>query len=501
MTDSLTSDRPVRVRFAPSPTGALHLGSAFVALANAAFARATGGAFVLRIDDTDRARSTEGDALDLVRLLRWLDIGWDEGPFYQHERSDLYAEALERLGASGGAYPCFCTEARLAQLREQQVANGEPPRYDGRCRTLPPTEVAKSLAAGAPHVLRLALPAGRDVVIDDLLHGPVTVPAGAYGDPVLRRADGSVGYLHTTVVDDAALEITHILRGDDHLTNSARQVLLFEALGVAGDRLPKFAHLPLLRDETGAKLSKRAPLGTLDELVDAGYLPVTVRRYLAELLGQDAVDPLAPSAAPFQLALVGTGAPRVDRARLDSLGRQDIAQLPIEDLLADIGGPLDGVAAAALVRELAEASATTVELRGELRIVFDGPGSGDLEVILAAAAPDGATRASFEIAFAAATTWLRDLVELEGAGGRAGEDAAAHAKTAVREFRAIAKQNGAPLRSLLHPLRLAWTGRGSGPGLDLILAAIGPRDALGRVQRARTVLEGIPAGGGERQHG
>ncbi|MCW2973422.1 MAG: glutamate--tRNA(Gln) ligase / glutamyl-tRNA synthetase [Thermoleophilia bacterium] len=491
----------MRVRFAPSPTGALHLGSAFVALANAAYARATGGTLVLRIDDTDRERSTEEHALDLVRLLRWLDIGWDEGPLYQHERGDVYAEALDALRGTGSSYPCFCTEARLAQLREQQVAQGEPPRYDGRCRMLPPTEVAKSLAAGAPHVLRLALPAGRDVVVDDLLHGPVTVPAGAYGDPVLRRADGSVGYLLATVVDDAALGITHVLRGDDHLTNTARQVLLFEALGVEGDRLPRFAHLPLLRDGTGAKLSKRAPLGTLDELVDAGYLPVTVRRYLAELLGQEAVDLLAPGAAPFQLPLVGTGAPRVDRARLDSLGRQDVARLPIDELLDGVGGTFDRVAAESLVRELAGASATTVQLRGELRVVFDGPGTGDLDVILGDAAPDSATRAGFEIALAAAATWLRDLVELEEHGDLASADAAVRAQTAVREFRSIAKQNGAPLRSLLHPLRLAWTGRDSGPGLDLILAAIGPRDALGRVQRARTVLEGIPAGGGERQHG
>jgi glutamyl-tRNA synthetase len=492
----------VRVRFAPSPTGALHLGSAFVALANAAFAHAggAGGALVLRIDDTDRARSTEEHALDLVRLLRWLEIEWDEGPLYQHDRADLYEGAVARLAANGSAYPCFCTEARLAQLKAQQVAAGEPPRYDGRCRRLDAGEVAKSLAAGAPHVTRLALPESRDVVIDDLVRGTVTIPHGAYGDPVLQRGDGSAGYLLASVVDDLDLGITHVIRGEDHLSNTARQVLLMEALGTgAGEgTLPRFAHLPLLRDATGAKLSKRAPLGTLDELVELGFLPITVRRYLAELLGQGPVDVLASDAPAFDLGLVGSGAPRVDLTRLESLGREDMAATPLRDLLSSVDIEVTP-AREPLLGELAGSSATRVHLREELRAHFDGPASGELEGVLRDAAPDAAARAAFEIAFAAAVSWLRGVEDVvDGAAETADAD---WAQVAVREFRGVAKANGAPLKSLLHPLRVAWTGRGNGPGLDLILAAIGPTDALGRVQRARVVLEGMAPGGGERDLG
>lgn len=496
MNHSPTSDAGVRVRFAPSPTGALHLGSALVALANAAYARAAAGTFVLRIDDTDRVRSTSESALDLLRLLRWLGIGWDEGPHYQHDRGERYEQALAQLTTAGDAYPCFCTEERLARLRTQQIADNQPPRYDGRCRHLPAGEVAKSLAAGTPHVLRFALPEGRDVTIDDLVHGPVVVPASAYGDPVLRRADGSVGYLLATVVDDADLRITHVVRGDDHLTNTARQIALFEALGADATTVPRFAHLPLLRDSTGAKLSKRAPLGTLDELVDDGFLPVTVRRYLAELLGQGAVDLLADDAPAFQLGLVGTGAPRVDRTRLESIGREDMARLPLAELL-DGSGVVSTHWREPLVRELAESSATRVALQRELTAAFDGPGVRDLEELFAEAAPDAAAQAAFEIAFAAAVTWLRALVDLADADNLAND----WAQVAVREFRGIAKANDVPLRTLLHPLRIAWTGRERGPGLDLLLAAMGPQDALGRVQRARAVLEGMPAGGGERQLG
>jgi glutamyl-tRNA synthetase len=483
---------PVRVRFAPSPTGVLHLGGAFVALANAAFARANGGAFVLRIDDTDQSRSRDEDAFGLLRLLRWLELDWDEGPVHQHGRDAVYAAALARLEQSEVVYPCFCGTSRLEELRAAQLAAGQPPRYDGRCRDLDPGEVARSLEAGAPHVLRYRVPDGVDVEVDDLLRGRVVVPAGSFGDPVLVRSDGSVGYLLASVADDVDLGITHVIRGEDHLTNTARQLLLFTELDAPV--LPVFAHLPLLRGTDGRKLSKRDPLGTLDELCDEGFLPRTVRRYLAELLGHGAVDLCPPdgSRPAFDLLAVKPGAaPRVDRARLESLGREDMAELPLDELLV-------GTYATAsernepLVRELAAAAPSQVALRGELRLVFDGPGIGDLTVVLPMALPDAAARAAAEAALEVCVQHLR--VDIDS-GPRGGEDA--HwALPFLDRTRTQAQAAGMSVGQLLRPLRLALTGETSGPRLELVLAAVGAREALRRVHAAREVLEELRVGSG-----
>ncbi|MCW2962694.1 MAG: glutamate--tRNA ligase [Thermoleophilia bacterium] len=469
----------------------MHLGSALVAVANAAFAKAMDGELLLRIDDTDAARSREEDSLDLLRMLRWLGIEWDEGPIYQHERAHVYTAALTALEGRGDAYPCFCGDARLTELRESQKRRNEPPRYDGRCRELDPVEAARSIAAGAPHVLRFAVPAGRDVEIDDLVHGRVIVPSGSFGDPVLCRSDGSAGYLLASVADDLALHVTHVIRGEDHLHNTARQLLLFEALG-GQDRVPRFAHLPLLRDEEGRKLSKRDPLGTLEEIVDEGFLPTSIRRYLAELLGQGPVDLLAEDGPEFQLPLVTSGAPRVDRVRLESLGREDMAELPLEQLV-------EGTALRPepryepIMRELAALSHSHVHLRGELRLVFDGPGPGDLPHVLHIVAPDPARMDGID---AALELWTHELrTDLEAGAGDDGVWAAPF----LQRARSAGSERGLGTRDMLQPLRIALTGTTGGPGLDLVLTAIGAREALRRVHLARVIIEELR--GGERVAG
>jgi glutamyl-tRNA synthetase len=484
--DPTLTSLPVRVRFAPSPTGALHLGSALVAVANAAFAKVHEGELLLRIDDTDAVRSTEDDTFELLRLLRWLGVDWDEGPVHQRDRAHVYEAALAALSGRGDAYPCFCGDARLTQLREAQERSGEPPRYDGRCRVLDPVEVERALTAGAPHVLRFAVPEDRDVEIDDLVHGRVIVPAGSFGDPVLCRSDGSAGYLLASVADDLALHVTHVLRGEDHLHNTARQILLFEALGGAS-RLPRFAHMPLLRDVDGRKLSKRDPLGTLAELVDEGFLPRTVRRYLAELLGQGANDPLDPASREFDITKIGTGAPRVDRVRLESLGREDMATLPLQELLA--GTALDAEPRyEPIVRELAANSPSHVHLRGELRLVFDGPGPGDLPHVLRVVAPSAERLAALD---AALELWAGEL----RAGAEQGErDVGDWAGACLASARASGREHGIGTRDMLQPLRIALTGRTGGPGLELVLTAIGAREALRRVHLARVIVEELRAG-------
>lgn len=472
------------MRFAPSPTGAMHLGSALVAVANAAVARAGGGSVVLRIDDTDASRSRQEDTLELLRLLRWLDIDWDEGPIYQHQRARDYREALDLLLDRGNAYPCFCGHARLVQLRAEQEQAGMPPRYDGRCRTLDPSEAEAAIADGAPHVLRFAVPDARDVSFVDLVHGQVVVPAGSFGDPVLVRSDATAGYLFASVVDDIALGINHVIRGEDHLTNTARHVLLFEALDAT--RIPTFAHLPLLRDTEGRKLSKRDPLGTLDALADEGFLPTTVRRYLCELLGQGANDLLADDEPPrpFLFDRVPTGAPKVDRARLESLGREDMARLDAKTLLEGSGVPAT-VQNDALVREIAASTPSRVALRGELRLVFDGPGEGDLPHVLHVVAPEPAMLHAYDAALALAVEQLR--IEL-ATGADAGQDTV-WASPFIARLRAAGAELGMGPRDLLRPLRVALTGTTDGPALDMVLTAIGARDALRRVHLARLVID------------
>ncbi len=282
--------RPVRVRFAPSPTGSLHIGGARTAIYNWAFARRSGGTFILRIDDTDAERSTQENTGVILRSLRWLGLDWDEGPeiggahgpYFQSERAGLYREALEFLRASGQAYPCFCSAEELAAKREAARSRGGFSGYDRTCRALPAREAADRIDAGAPHVWRIKVPVGGDdITFDDAVRGEIVFPADAMDDFVLARTDGSPTYNFATVVDDWKMEITHVIRGDDHLSNTPRQIVVFEALGA---EVPRFAHLSMIWGADGKKLSKRHGATSVEAYRDGGILPEALLNYLA-LLG------------------------------------------------------------------------------------------------------------------------------------------------------------------------------------------------------------------------
>ncbi len=282
--------KSVRVRFAPSPTGALHVGGARTAIYNWAFARKMGGAFILRIDDTDPGRSTEDNTKQILRSLEWLGLDWDEGPevggthgpYFQTQRAANYSAALARMKENGTAYPCFCSTEELAAKREEARAAEGARGYDRTCRHLDTAAVAKRIAAGEPHVWRLAVPERRDdIVVDDTIRGRTVFPATAMDDYVLLRADGTPTYNFATVVDDADMEITHVIRGDDHLSNTPRQILVYEALGRP---VPRFAHLPMIWGSDGKKLSKRHGATSVEAFRDEGYLPEALLNYLA-LLG------------------------------------------------------------------------------------------------------------------------------------------------------------------------------------------------------------------------
>lgn len=286
-----SSNRPVRVRFAPSPTGMLHIGGARTAIYNWAFARATGGTFVLRIEDTDPERSTEENTQIILRAMKWLELDWDEGPetggafgpYFQMQRTDTYAEALERLKESGNAYPCFCTKEELDAKREiAEKTEGGYAGYDRTCRDLDPAEAARRIEAGEPHVWRLKVPDDRGAIeFDDAVYGPMSFPADVMDDMILVRTDGTPTYNFAVVCDDANMQISHVIRGDDHLSNTPRQILIYEALGF---EVPTFAHLSMILGSDGKKLSKRHGATSVEEYYKHGYLSDALVNFLA-LLG------------------------------------------------------------------------------------------------------------------------------------------------------------------------------------------------------------------------
>ncbi len=318
----------VRVRFAPSPTGRLHIGGARTAIYNWAFARANGGAFILRIDDTDPTRSTEENTQVILRAMRWLGLDWDEGPevggpcgpYAQTERMDLYRQAAEKLLAEGKAYPCFCTPEQLEADRQAAKERKDPFQgYQRRCRSIPVDEARKRMEAGEPYTLRIKVPEDRgDVVVEDAVHGRVVFDAKELDDFVIFRSDGTPTYNFATVVDDAAMGITHVIRGDDHLSNTPRQVIVYEALGAP---TPTFAHISMILGADGKKLSKRHGATSVEEYRDAGYLSDAFVNYLAllgwSLDGETTVIPRDVLASQFSLERISKNPATFDPKKLD----------------------------------------------------------------------------------------------------------------------------------------------------------------------------------------
>ena len=338
MSDSST---PVRVRFAPSPTGKLHVGGARTAIFNWAFARANNGTFILRIDDTDPARSTEENTQIILRAMRWLGLDWDEGPevggdfgpYKQMERLDIYKKCAMRLWDEGKAYPCFCSAEQLAADKKAAQERHDPFQgYQRRCRHLSREEAEARIAAGEPYVLRIKVPEDRgDVVIHDAVHGDVTFDAKELDDFVIFRSDGTPTYNFTTVVDDAMMGITHVIRGDDHLSNTPRQVMVYEAMGAP---VPTFAHISMILGADGKKLSKRHGATSVEEYQAAGYLSDAFVNYLALLGwspdGETTIVPRDVLAKTFSLDRVSKNPATFDPAKLDWINAEYLANMSDE---------------------------------------------------------------------------------------------------------------------------------------------------------------------------
>lgn len=439
-------------RFAPSPTGALHLGNARTALFSFLFARAAGGRFLLRVEDTDRERDAGPFAQALLDELAWLGIRWDagpgredsRGPYRQSERGGIYAGLYQRLLDAGQAYPCYCTPAELEVARRTRLAAGLPPRYPGTCRNAPPRDTVP--------VLRFRVPDDRLVSFDDLVRGPQATAAAELGDFVIRRADGGPMFFFCNAVDDALMGVTHVLRGDDHLSNTPRQLLLLEALGLP---VPHYGHLPLLLDAGGAPLSKRRGSITLAELRVRGYLPAAVGNYLLRLGHTGAPDTwVEPEEFPrcFDPGRLGRAPGHYDPAQLDHWQREAVKRLSPEEAAAWLapGLPADCTAgeratlAALLARNVrfpAEAAPWLAVLRGRP----ESPAE-EARQVLAAAGPD-----FFAVAVEVFARTGPDLGRL------------------AAELQARTGRRGA---ALFRPLRAALTGRLDGPELGPLLAAI-----------------------------
>ena len=461
----------VRTRFAPSPTGLLHIGGARTALFNYLFTRHHGGEFLLRVEDTDRARSTEEATRVILEGLDWLGLSPDAPPVFQSTRAARHVEVAHALLAAGQAYRCWCTPEELAEMRAAATAAGRAPRYDGRWRDRDPAEAP----AGVAPAIRLKAPREGETVVEDLVQGSVRVANAEMDDMIILRSDGTPTYLHAVVVDDHDMAITHVIRGDDHLTNTFRQVQIYQAMGW---ETPRFAHIPLIHGADGAKLSKRHGAVSVLEFREQGYLPEALCNYLlrlgwghgdAEVIGRE------EAIALFDLSGVGRAASRMDYAKLTHLNGIYLRAAEDERLTREVlerlarrGDLAVGAIAAARVRALMpglkERAKTLVEL-------------ADSASFLARTVPLPLEPKAAAALTPEARIMLRDLAVVLAAT----DFSASGLDAALREFAAA---RGHKLGQVAQPLRAALTGSTVSPGIDATLAALGRAESLARIGAA-----------------
>ena len=465
----------VVTRFAPSPTGYLHIGGARTALFNWLYARAKSGKMLLRIEDTDRERSTEPAVTAIIEGLQWLGLEADEPWVSQYERAPRHREIAEELLAKGQAYRCYATQAELEEMREKARAEKRPPRYDGRWRDRDPSEAP----AGVDPVIRLKAPLLGETLVHDQVQGEIRFPNKDLDDFVLLRSDGNPTYMLAVVVDDHDMGVTHIVRGDDHLTNAARQTLIYKAMGWD---VPVMAHIPLIHGPDGAKLSKRHGALGVEAYRAMGYLPVALRNYLVRLgwaHGDEEIISTEKMIEWFDLPQINKGAARFDFQKLEALNGWWIRHTSDEDLVDMLMAERDHLPNGEILKRrsdeetrakllaamagLKERAKTLVELTDSATYLFaDRPLA--LEDKAASVLDDGGreTIAGLLPKLEDVETW--DAASLEAA------------------VRAHAEETGLKLGKLAQPLRAASTGRSVSPGVFDVLAVLGREESLARLK-------------------
>ena len=458
----------IRTRFAPSPTGYLHIGGARTALFSWAYARKHGGKFILRIEDTDLERSTQASEQAILDGMTWLGIDWDEGPFYQMQRLDRYRQVVEKLLADGRAYPCYASKEELETMREAQKARGDKPRYDGRWRP-EPGRMLPTPPAGVTPVIRFRNPVDGEVTFDDLIKGPITVANAELDDLVIVRGDGVPTYNFGVVVDDWDMGISHVIRGDDHVNNTPRQINILKALGAP---IPTYAHVPMILGQDGERLSKRHGAVSVLQYRDEGYLPEALLNYLARLgwgHGDDEKFSRAQFVDWFEVGHVNHAAARFDAAKLAWLSQQylreaDDARLaeltrPFLDRqgIDPAGGP-DLVALVGLVKERVS---TVEELADALHIYY--------RQVLATVE---------ELREKPASAPAFDAL-------RAGLATVAWEAPALQQLlKDTAQAHGLKMGQIGMPLRLILFGTAQTPAIDRVLAIVGRDEVLRRFDAA-----------------
>lgn len=470
-TASAGFDRSTVTRFAPSPTGALHLGNARTALFNYLLARRAGGRFLLRIEDTDAQRSRESHLAVMLEDLRWLGFDWDagpdredeRGPYRQSQRGALYARLCEALERQNAVYPCFCTPLELEAARRAQLGSGRPPRYAGTCRELSAEQRRAKQAQGLPATLRYRVPAGRRIEFVDLVHGRQSFLSDDIGDFVIRRADGTAAFFFSNAVDDASMGVTQVLRGEDHLANTPRQLLLLEELRL---RAPSYGHVSLILGPDGAPLSKRHGATSVREYREAGYRPEALCNHLFRL-GHSSAEhgllDLEAMAAAFDAGHLGRAAAHFDAQQLRVWQKEAAHRLSTDEARAWLAPALPAGLSESAVRAFVAAILPNVVLPEDAqpwaRIVFGPPPVLEPEA-------ETIVRTAGNPYFAAAAQ----------AAAQSGNDLPAIAAA----VRAATGKKGA---ELYMPLRLALTGVGHGPELAPLLKAMPAGAAQARLAR------------------
>jgi glutamyl-tRNA synthetase len=467
------SEQQIVTRFAPSPSGYLHLGNARTALLSFLAARKNGGRFILRVEDTDEARSEEIYLQSLLSDLRWFGLAWDEGPdvggpngpYRQRDRRSIYDEFLGKLDAVGLTYPCFCTPVELNIARKSQLAAGKPPRYGGTCSKLTEAQRQEKQNKGLLGAIRFRVPVGKAITFTDAVHGEQRFMSDDIGDFVIRRADGSAAFFFSNAIDDSLMGVNLVLRGDDHLTNTPRQLMLLEAL-----KLPKpnYAHVALLLGLDGAPLSKRHGSTSLHEFRERGFLPEALRNHLVRLGHACASDGFLNEAAmiaDFDITRLGRAAAKFDEAQLRHWQKEAVAALSPDRLQSWLANELpQGLPAA-------EVAAFCAAVRGNVEVPNDA--APWVEVVF------GKKISVAEDARAA----MKDAgVEFFTSAAKIYERVGADLKTLAKELGAASGKKGP---SLYMPLRAALTGVTHGPELGPILKLLWPEKVLSRFEQAK----------------
>lgn len=464
--------KAVITRFAPSPTGFLHIGGARTALFNWVYAQHMGGKMLLRIEDTDRERSSQEAVDALLDGLSWLGLDWQGEPISQFSRAERHVEVAEQLVAKGLAYKCYCSPDELTAMREKAKSAGLPPRYNGTWRDRDPAEAPKEIDP----VVRIKVPAGEEIRIEDKVQGEVVFKTENLDDFIILRSDGSPTYMHAVVVDDHDMGVTHIIRGDDHLTNAARQIVIYNALGW---EIPEMAHIPLIHGPDGAKLSKRHGALGVDAYRKMGYLPAAMRNYLARLgwaHGDDEIFSTEQMIEWFDLPALNKGASRFDFAKLENLNGIYIRESdPVElyeimcatALEADLKSVHEG-----LLNNKEMCLKALPELQPRAKTVLELIESGSF---IYAQRPLKLDEKSTNLLTDDARKMIAEvIVPLENLSNWTLEDT----KQAVREF---ADSHALKLGKVAQPLRAALTGKTVSPGIFEVMEVLGREESLARL--------------------